>query len=334
MDLSIKTLPGEAKTPDEAFEKLKVLAKIQEQLKEKESTEDLLLSEYQKLKSEEEALRDFSEEMKLLQHEKMVHVEELRLIHSDISAMESVIKTSQSEMVKLATNSKDLYLKHQRIVHEISKAQTELGLDLSSKFLNSSLDKQGITAEVFGTTQTPQISSGIVEDALAPSVGAMGSFESNNSVPEPPISAINDQVLPVPNFDALHGKLFPNANAAAALSFNLAATQNAFQAHLENFFKQQQRKLSGARSLVNPQPIPMQNAAMFGARNSMTSSGVLPNGSATGTPQQIIRQHPAPMKACLSCHQQIHRNAPICPLCKAKSRSQNPKKPKRRPDDM
>ncbi|KAF8765235.1 Zinc finger C4H2 domain-containing protein like [Argiope bruennichi] len=37
--------------------------------------------------------------------------------------------------------------------------------------------------------------------------------------------------------------------------------------------------------------------------------------------------------SCLSCHQQIHRNAPICPLCKAKSRSRNPKKPKRKLDD-
>lgn len=46
-----------------------------------------------------------------------------------------------------------------------------------------------------------------------------------------------------------------------------------------------------------------------------------------------LRQQPPPMKACLSCHQQIHRNAPICPLCKAKSRSVNPKKPKRKLDD-
>ncbi|XP_059485686.1 zinc finger C4H2 domain-containing protein isoform X2 [Neocloeon triangulifer] len=43
-----------------------------------------------------------------------------------------------------------------------------------------------------------------------------------------------------------------------------------------------------------------------------------------------FRQQPPPMKACLSCHQQIHRNAPICPLCKAKSRSRNPKKPKKK----
>ena len=42
------------------------------------------------------------------------------------------------------------------------------------------------------------------------------------------------------------------------------------------------------------------------------------------------QQQPPPMKTCLSCHQQIHRNAPICPLCKAKSRSRNPKKPKKK----
>uniref|UniRef100_T1IG76 Uncharacterized protein n=1 Tax=Rhodnius prolixus TaxID=13249 RepID=T1IG76_RHOPR len=44
----------------------------------------------------------------------------------------------------------------------------------------------------------------------------------------------------------------------------------------------------------------------------------------------LQKQQPPPMKSCLSCHQQIHRNAPICPLCKAKSRSRNPKKPKKK----
>ncbi|XP_074593705.1 zinc finger C4H2 domain-containing protein [Brevipalpus obovatus] len=46
-----------------------------------------------------------------------------------------------------------------------------------------------------------------------------------------------------------------------------------------------------------------------------------------------FRQQPPPMKSCLSCHQQIHRNAPICPLCKAKSKSRNPKKPKKKIED-
>ncbi|XP_011666232.2 zinc finger C4H2 domain-containing protein isoform X1 [Strongylocentrotus purpuratus] len=47
-------------------------------------------------------------------------------------------------------------------------------------------------------------------------------------------------------------------------------------------------------------------------------------------PPPPFKQQPPPMKNCLSCHQQIHRNAPICPLCKAKSRSRNPKKTKRK----
>ena len=46
---------------------------------------------------------------------------------------------------------------------------------------------------------------------------------------------------------------------------------------------------------------------------------------------ESLHQQPPPMKKCQSCQQQIHRNAPICPLCKAKSRSINPKKPKKKP---
>uniref|UniRef100_A0A1I7UCA6 C4H2-type domain-containing protein n=1 Tax=Caenorhabditis tropicalis TaxID=1561998 RepID=A0A1I7UCA6_9PELO len=47
--------------------------------------------------------------------------------------------------------------------------------------------------------------------------------------------------------------------------------------------------------------------------------------------QMKITDHQSPpMKTCQSCYQQIHRNAPICPMCKSKSRSKNPKKPKRK----
>uniref|UniRef100_A0A914RDY7 C4H2-type domain-containing protein n=1 Tax=Parascaris equorum TaxID=6256 RepID=A0A914RDY7_PAREQ len=73
----------------------------------------------------------------------------------------------------------------------------------------------------------------------------------------------------------------------------------------------------------------------------------------SGVPEEelLSREHVAPlldsrmrtsmndqakMKAifqkCQSCEQLIHRNAPICPLCKAKSRSKHPKRPRRRMD--
>ncbi|CAL2033177.1 hypothetical protein CAEBREN_29697 [Caenorhabditis brenneri] len=46
--------------------------------------------------------------------------------------------------------------------------------------------------------------------------------------------------------------------------------------------------------------------------------------------QRVTDHQSPPMKQCQSCYQQIHRNAPICPMCKCKSKSKNPKKPKRK----
>ncbi len=69
----------------------------------------------------------------------------------------------------------------------------------------------------------------------------------------------------------------------------------------------------------------VQNAPTVSSPLSTQSN---PGCAAAAAP--AFRQQPPPMKICLSCNQQIHRNAPICPLCKAKSRSRNPKKPKKK----
>lgn len=63
----------------------------------------------------------------------------------------------------------------------------------------------------------------------------------------------------------------------------------------------------------------------------MHNASNMPNTLAGVLSTEGLHQQPPPMKKCQSCQQQIHRNAPICPLCKAKSRSINPKKPKKKP---
>ncbi|CAB4016057.1 Hypothetical predicted protein [Paramuricea clavata] len=73
-----------------------------------------------------------------------------------------------------------------------------------------------------------------------------------------------------------------------------------------------------------PHSVASQIMAATAAANQLVSKPLTP---LDGRP---FRQQPPPMKSCLSCHQQIHRNAPICPLCKAKSRSRHPKKNKRK----
>lgn len=81
---------------------------------------------------------------------------------------------------------------------------------------------------------------------------------------------------------------------------------------------------------VVPQSMPVTNVATAAAQQHLQAAQRNKNER---PPPASFRQQPPPMKSCLSCHQQIHRNAPICPLCKAKSRSRNPKKPKRKTED-
>uniref|UniRef100_A0A7E4V9U1 C4H2-type domain-containing protein n=1 Tax=Panagrellus redivivus TaxID=6233 RepID=A0A7E4V9U1_PANRE len=84
--------------------------------------------------------------------------------------------------------------------------------------------------------------------------------------------------------------------------------------------------------MFDPSRMPpgLQQAAAFMIAGGMDPSrGIFP--PQVPPPKPSDNQHTSPpMKECASCHQQIHRNAPICPMCKSKSRSKNPKKPKRR----
>ncbi len=84
--------------------------------------------------------------------------------------------------------------------------------------------------------------------------------------------------------------------------------------------------------LMAPQPPPNAITSVSAAQNApqATSQAASSSAAASSAHPPPIRQQPPPMKSCMSCHQQIHRNAPICPLCKAKSRSRNPKKPKKK----
>ena len=108
--------------------------------------------------------------------------------------------------------------------------------------------------------------------------------------------------------------------------------------------------LAAAAAAANAQHSYLAAAAARAVKSGLSPDpstvGMGPSGPSHPSPQPIVtnplcgrqapstfRQQPPPMKACLSCHQQIHRNAPICPLCKAKSRSKNPKKPKRKLED-
>ncbi|CAH2046654.1 unnamed protein product, partial [Iphiclides podalirius] len=237
-----------AENEREIYHKLEAMKEIRNKTITLERLKRSILNEVRSGDQEGRCLAQYKREMELLQQEKMSHVEELRQIHADINAMETVIKQTEESMGRKLTNASRLHEDYRPLKAEVDMLRRQcLGLDR----LPDLHEEEG---------------SPITPDRFPASRGSAG---------------------------ALGGAGVGAAGPAAAGAGGGAG-----------FLPPAPRK---------PPPPPAFRSAL--QQDFITVS---------------LRQQPPPMKSCLSCHQQIHRNAPICPLCKAKSRSRNPKKPKKK----
>ncbi|XP_037296317.1 zinc finger C4H2 domain-containing protein isoform X1 [Manduca sexta] len=229
-----------AENEREIYHKLEAMKEIRNKTITLERLKRSILNEVRSGDQEGRCLAQYKREMELLQQEKMSHVEELRQIHADINAMETVIKQTEESMTRKLSNASRLH-------EDYRPLKTEVDL-LRRQYLG--LDRLPDLHEEEGSPITPE------------------------------------------RFPALQGAAGAGAGGAGG---------------------------AGARGalLATPRKPPPPPPAF---RSALDQDFITVS----------LRQQPPPMKSCLSCHQQIHRNAPICPLCKAKSRSRNPKKPKKK----
>ncbi|XP_050348540.1 zinc finger C4H2 domain-containing protein isoform X1 [Nymphalis io] len=231
-----------AENEREIYHKLEAMKEIRNKTITLERLKRSILNEVRSGDQEGRCLAQYKREMELLQQEKMSHVEELRQIHADINAMETVIKQTEESMSRKLSNASRLHEDYRPLKTEVDLLRRQcLGLDRLPDL-----------HEEEGSPITP-------DRFPAPAARAGGAGGAGG------------------------------AGALAAAAFLAPAPRKP------------------------PPPPPAFRSALD--RDFLTVS---------------LRQQPPPMKSCLSCHQQIHRNAPICPLCKAKSRSRNPKKPKKK----
>ncbi|XP_075975419.1 zinc finger C4H2 domain-containing protein isoform X2 [Anticarsia gemmatalis] len=230
-----------AENEREIYHKLEAMKEIRNKTITLERLKRSILNEVRSGDQEGRCLAQYKREMELLQQEKMSHVEELRQIHADINAMETVIKQTEESMTRKLSNASRLHEDYRPLKAEVDLLRRQcLGLDR----LPDLHEEEG---------------SPITPDRF-PSLPGGGSSQA------------------------------PPAGSRPLATF-----------------------LPPAAPRKPPPPPPAFRSALD--QDFITVS---------------LRQQPPPMKSCLSCHQQIHRNAPICPLCKAKSRSRNPKKPKKK----
>ena len=93
----------------QAFAKLEALKDIRTKTICLEKTRISLLCDVAQLEEEDRCLEEYRRELELLQQEKMAHVEELRQIHADINAMDTIIK--QAEESRRLSQVKTFFLK-------------------------------------------------------------------------------------------------------------------------------------------------------------------------------------------------------------------------------
>ncbi|KAL6422339.1 hypothetical protein ACFW04_010591 [Cataglyphis niger] len=244
------------------FAKLEALKDIRSKTLQLEKLKQRILQEVEQTEQEEKCLLEYKQEMDLLMQEKMAHVEELRQIHADINAMESVIKQAEEARNRARETAKLIHNNdYQPLKHDIDRMRREfLGLER--------------LPELYETES----------DLISPERFVHSYFERPMQKAEWRVEVRGDDLLPL----GLHHPGHPG----------------------------------GSTPFLAPQPL-----------QGPSKPEPRPLPPAPGPPAPTFRYHwqqPPPMKSCLSCHQQIHRNAPICPLCKAKSRSRNPKKPKKK----
>nr|CAG4646680.1 EOG090X0H8R [Macrothrix elegans] len=246
------------------FAQLEALKEIRQKTLGLERLKQRLLQEVKSAENEEKNLMEFRQEMELLLQEKMAHVEELRQIHADINAMETVIKQAEDARNKAVEVARHLYNEYRPMKAEVDRTRREcLGLDI----LPDLQEEEGV--------HIPQ-----------------GFFE------KPKLEWLPERD------DSAPSSLASLTMAAAGVGSSGHQATNSFL----------------------PPPTPQAPLLINNTSRGEGRSLVPPSAG----PSPAFRQQPPPMKSCMSCHQQIHRNAPICPLCKAKSRSRNPKKPKKK----
>ena len=85
-----------------------------------------LLHDVDSFESESKCMSEYRRELELLQQEKMAHVEELRQIHADINAMETVIKQAEESKRSALESARRVVDDYRPLKHEVDLMRTEL----------------------------------------------------------------------------------------------------------------------------------------------------------------------------------------------------------------
>ncbi|XP_037875350.1 zinc finger C4H2 domain-containing protein isoform X3 [Bombyx mori] len=119
-----------AENEREIYHKLEAMKEIRNKTITLERLKRSIMTEVRSGDQEGRCLAQYKREMELLQQEKMSHVEELRQIHADINAMETVIKQTEESMTRKLSSASRLHEEYRPLKAEVDLLRRQyLGLE-------------------------------------------------------------------------------------------------------------------------------------------------------------------------------------------------------------
>lgn len=112
------------------YAKLEAMKDVRSKTIHLEKMKMKIIREVENGDAEEKCLAEYRREMEMLLQEKMSHVEELRQIHADINAMESVIKQAEENRLRALNVANRLHEEYVPLKVEVDHMRREyLGLE-------------------------------------------------------------------------------------------------------------------------------------------------------------------------------------------------------------
>ncbi|KAL5277678.1 ZC4H2 family protein [Megaselia abdita] len=300
------------------YHKLEAIKDIREKTMQLEKLKEKIVKEVKISDDEKKCLEEYGKELEHLHEEKMSHVEELRQIHADINDMENVIKQTKENQSRSLDVTNRSYEEYLGLKYQIDQMRRDY-LGLSP--LRDLHEEEGsvITKERFQHASFIKAQHAALAAANSTLLGASTGASLARPHPRHPM------LPPEATVTSLQGPqhaFMPPAPPISQSGGNTPVTGGT--ANLNN------NPVVGGKPPSTPGYPHPPTGTNHHRIQQQPSIGIGHHPTFRSDFNVNLRQQPPPMKSCLSCHQQIHRNAPICPLCKAKSRSRNPKKPKKK----
>ncbi|GMS83669.1 hypothetical protein PENTCL1PPCAC_5844 [Pristionchus entomophagus] len=252
-----------------------------------------LAAELYEFRHNERFIEDTLQTISELNEEKEEHSKIIKNIINDTNQLEAEMGTAREQQRELEQKLMRKYEALVRIMDQSNDKLREAGVE-ETGLSQADVDALDIPKQILAACLAAAASP--VSSSSAAAAAARTAVASSASTPTPSLQ-------------------FPSLPQNPMLAHFQAMIQNCMQPSSTDQMMMAQMMAQYARSptVVPPSALP---AAM------RTPNGRMSTGSSDHSSP--------PMKQCQTCGDMIHRNAPICPLCKSKSRSKNPKKPKRK----